>query len=181
MKLLLVHAAVAALVLVAPRSSAAQEPVVPLQRHAVYLELGGNASRYSINYERAFSERHRLRVGGAIWTGGESSQSITETELNFPLMYNLILRRGDGPHHVELGAGVLVGAWDKLAGGGDGSQRATYWSGTATIGYRHQLPANQWLVRVGFTPIYGFGAEEDAYPRRGYATRFGISIGRAFN
>ena len=170
---------VALLSLPGPLPLQAQEPVVPLQRHAVYLELGGNASRYSINYERAFSLHHRMRIGGAIWTDGQSAGNITETELNFPLMYNLLLVQR-GAHHLELGAGVLVGAWDNI-GSGTEPQRATYWSATGTIGYRHQLPANEWLFRVGFTPIYGFGDEDDAYPRKGFATRFGVSIGRAFN
>ena len=174
----LVPVAVALLLLWPARPAGTQEPVIALQRHAVYLEVGGNASRYSINYERAFNARHRLRVGGAIWTDGESAGQITETELNFPLMYNLLFQRG--AHHLELGAGVLVGAWDKLRDG-DQSQRATYWSATGTIGYRHQVPANEWLFRIGFTPIYGFGDEADAYPRKGFATRFGVSIGRAFN
>lgn len=171
--------AIALIALGVPRYGAAQEPVVEMQKHAFYLELGGNASRYSLNYERAFGERHRLRVGGAIWTDGDIAGEISETELNFPLMYNLLLRRG--PHYLELGAGVLVGAWDDRDAASGSAQQATYWSATGTIGYRHQLPANEWLFRAGFTPIYGFGAVDDAYPRPGFSTRFGLSIGRGFN
>lgn len=155
----------------------AQEPEVPLQKHAFYLEVGGNASRYSLNYERAFDRHHRLRFGGAIWTGGET-QSISEAELNFPLMYNLILR--EGSHHIEVGAGVLFGAVTKPRRD-MGERSTTYWSATGTVGYRHQFPANEWLFRIGFTPIYGFGPSDVAYPRRGFVPRFGVSIGRAFN
>lgn len=154
----------------------AQEDTVSLQRHAAYLEVGGNASRYSINYERTLAARHRLRVGLGLWTDGELMQ-ISETVLMLPVMYNVLI--GPAPHFAEIGGGVLVGVVNKDTQ--VGITNGTYWSATATIGYRHQLPSLGWVFRVGFTPIIGFGDDETAYPRRGFVPRFGVSIGRAFN
>jgi hypothetical protein len=159
-----------------PFAHAQEDDLVLPQRHNVYLEVGGNASRYSLNYERTLAEHHRLRFGLAIWTGGET-QAITETELMLPIMYNVLV--GSGPHYLELGAGVLAGAINRDESGEP--INGTYLSTTGTIGYRHQLPSLEWIFRIGYTPIIGYGDAETAYPRRGYTSRFGISIGRAFN
>ena len=168
--------AVLALLCVPSLILAQDDELVPPQRHNVYLELLGNANRYSLNYERTFSEHHRLRAGLAIWTGGEST-AITETELMIPLMYNVLV--GPGPHYVELGGGVLVGVVNRDEEGG--TNNFNYVSATGTVGYRFQLPYLQWILRAGYTPIYGFGDAGKAYPRDGFVSRFGVSVGWAFN
>ena len=152
-----------------------EEDVLP-QRHNVYLEILGNANRYSVNYERTFSEHHRLRAGLAIWTGGETT-AITETELMIPLMYNLLV--GPGPHYLELGGGVLAGVVNREQE--NTNLNFNFLSATGTVGYRFQLPYLEWILRVGYTPIYSFGDGDKAYPKEGFVSRVGISIGRAFN
>lgn len=159
-----------------PASALAQDDPVAPQRHNVYLEIIGNANRYSLNYERTLSEHHRLRVGLGIWTGGETT-AITETELLIPLMYDVLL--GPGPHYVEVGAGALLGVVNRDEQ--SGTNNFSFWSGTGTVGYRYQLPEINWIVRAGFTPIYGIGNPGKAYPRDGFVSKFGVSIGWAFN
>lgn len=167
----------AAALCLAPAVAAAQyDEDVPPQRHNVYLEILGNAYRYSVNYERTFSEHHRLRAGLAIWTGGETT-AITETELMIPLMYNVLV--GPGPHYLELGGGVLGGVVNRDEG--NTNNNFSFVSATGTVGYRFQLPYFEWILRVGYTPIYGFGDAGKAYPEDGFVSRFGISIGRGFN
>ena len=154
----------------------AQDDFVAPHRHNAYLEILGNANRYSMNYERTLTEHHRLRFGLGIWTGGETT-AITETELMLPMMYNVLLL--PGPHYLEVGAGVLLGVVNRDES--SGTNNFSFWSGTGTVGYRFQPAELQWIVRAGFTPIYGFGNEGKAYPDEGFKPRFGISIGWAFN
>ena len=169
-------AALLALLVLPSLAFAQDDEVVQAQRHNVYLELAGNANRYSFNYERTLAEHHRLRFGLSIWTGGETT-AITESELMIPVMYNVLL--GSGPHYLEVGGGVMIGVVNR--DDATGTNNFSFWSGTGTIGYRHQLPSLQWIFRAGFTPIYGFGNEGKAYPRDGFVSRFGVSIGWAFN
>ena len=163
---------VIALALALPRLTHAQDAEILLpQRHNVYLEILGNAYRYSLNYERTLAEHHRLRFGLGMWTGGETT-AITETELTLPMMYNVLV--GSGPHYLELGAGVVVGVVNRDEGARP--VNGSFYSATDTIGYRHQLPSLEWIFRIGYTPIYGIGDGEIVYPRKGYVSRFGISI-----
>ena len=167
---------IVALILLPSLALAQDDDIVAPQRHNVYLELLGNANRYSLNYERTLGEHHRLRFGLGIWTGGETT-AITESELMLPMMYNVLL--GPGPHYVEVGAGALVGVVNRDEG--NTTNNFSFWSATGTLGYRHQLPELQWIIRAGYTPIYGVGNVGKAYPERGFRHRFGVSLGWAFN
>lgn len=114
---------------------AAPESEAALLPNTLFLELGGPAVLYSVNYERVVGDRLGLRVGfsHAETSGGPVSVSGPWTAV--PLSLNLLaLRRG--AHVFELGLGALV---------------TSNGSGTfAPIGYRYHPTTNGYAhFRVG--------------------------------
>ena len=134
-----------------------------------FVELGGNAAVYSLNYERFFTPKLGIRIGGMylrtndIDTDGDVSVGL------FPVMATYLL--GDGNSHFETGAGIglaTAGVSDTDLGG-DWGDSAIY--GTATFGYRYQKPEGGVIFRAGFTPVFADGT---------LVPWAGISVGYAF-
>lgn len=147
MRLLSSFLACLLLLLALPRAGRAQEGRAPAARNAAYVELAGNALLYSLNYER--------RLGGAL-TGRVGLMAYGDTEgdaglgaLLVPVMAGYLV--GPGPHHLEVGAGVLLAALGLAIddAGGVGTGVAL----TATLGYRYQRPAGGLVLRAGLTPV----------------------------
>ncbi|HMB91387.1 MAG TPA: hypothetical protein VKP65_11105 [Rhodothermales bacterium] len=120
-------------------------------RNTVYVQLGGNAIAYSLNYERLFTAHLTGRIGAmyAHLDVGDL-EDVTETEgketlVFVPVMVNYLL--GTGKHRVELGAGPLLVTSD--AGGGG-------IAATATAGYLYR-PNRGFNARLGFTPAFSTG------------------------
>ena len=130
---------------------------------SVYIELGGNALLYSINYDHRFGNDWGAR--GGLMRAGISDVSFTI----IPLMGHYFIGT---IHHLELGAGlasisVSVDVPDAEFAGISESTVA----GTFTIGYRYQRPEGGLLFRTGLTPLVGgFGT----------ATWAGLSVGYSF-
>lgn len=145
----------------------APTPTTPTARNAFYLELGGNALLYSINYDRLFTDRISGRVGVMFFgaADGESSAGVVGT----PIMANYLF--GEGNSRFEAGAGVLLvsGGIDNVEGYEDEDFSGSV--GTATLGYRYQRPDGGFVFRAGLTPIFSLD---------GIAPWFGISFGYAF-
>lgn len=121
-------------------------------RHSVFLELGGNALAYSLNYDYRFAECVSAR-GGFTYLGGSlfgGSGSI----LLLPLMANYLT--GSGSSHLEVGIGTILGS----AGAGFRNLDENV-SGivgfTGTLGYRLQPRDGGFHFRIGFTPAYVAG------------------------
>jgi hypothetical protein len=145
--------------------------------NGVYLELLGNGGLYSVNYERELIPAVRMRVGFATWTAVDLFGGPGETKIRTVPITGHVLK-GDGNHHVEAGAGVLVGqrSTDSRYAGPSGQ----FVSLIGALGYRYQRPARGFLFRVGFTPFYGFGDDVRAYPEQGFFPFLGISFGLVF-
>lgn len=145
----------------------------PYAKNAVYLELLGNGGLYSLNYERAFSQKFLVRVGFASWSssqdfGGE--KSIT----TIPVMFNSLF--GTGNHKIEGGAGFMLGSEKHSGNEVWPKSKETIFALTGVAGYRYQKSTGGLLFRAGLTPFLNIGDAE--YPD--FNISAGGSIGYAF-
>ncbi|HYH78286.1 MAG TPA: hypothetical protein VEX86_00765 [Longimicrobium sp.] len=155
--------------LTAVGAAAAQDtaPVATgVAKNTFFVELLGNAGLYSLNYERFFTPRLGLRVGG-MYIQAEDEGDEVAVGL-FPIMATYLL--GEGNSHFETGVGIgIATAGVESTDLGDEWGSAVY--GTATLGYRYQKPAGGVMFRVGFTPVVASG---NVFPW------VGASVGYAF-
>ncbi len=136
----------------------------PEARNALYIELLGNAGLYSMNYDRTvvtLAERHRIgfRVGLSL-------VPLDTLGVQFPLVFPVTLNYLYGrQRRLEIGAGVAPRVvFDK-----DWSPSVSVHLAT-TLGFRLQRFDNDFVFRVGFTPLFFDGV----FPW------VGVSLGRAF-
>jgi hypothetical protein len=160
-----------AFALSAAGSAAAQDTAAGprVASNTFFVELGGNAVAYSLNYERFFTPKIGIRVGGMYLQADDDAGTRVGVGL-FPVMATYLL--GAGNSHFETGAGIgfaTAGVSDSDLGGDDFGDSAVY--GTATFGYRYQKPEGGVIFRAGFTPIYASGT---------LLPWAGVSVGYAF-
>ncbi len=136
-----------------------------IAKNSIYFELLGNGFFYSINYERAFNQSLRARIG--FMSGQFAYEAICslihcgqddEDRFNLiPLMLNYT--HGQGQHKFETGLGLAFTLSSKGEFDFDFNDviiidQTTKLVGAATIGYRFQ-PENRGMVfRAGFTPLF---------------------------
>lgn len=121
-------------------------------RNSIFLELGGNALFYSLNYDHKFFNHLSARVGGMYLGVGERGTDANVSLLLVPVMVNYLV--GSGSSRLEIGAGITVGqAGGNLEGVGEFSEGGVG-AFTSTIGYRLQPTDGGFLLRVGFTPLF---------------------------
>lgn len=158
-----------ALTLTAAGSAAAQDTAGPrVASNTFFVELGGNAAVYSLNYERFFTPKLGVRVGGMYLQADDDVGDRVGIGL-FPIMATYLL--GEGNSHFETGAGIglaTAGVSDTDVGE-DWGDSGVY--GTATFGYRYQKPEGGVIFRAGFTPVYASGT---------LVPWAGVSVGYAF-
>ena len=172
----LLHVAIlfsALAVAVVPDHLAGQE----VARNALYVELGGSGGVASMNYERRISAA-RLRIGAAQWSVDDLLGGGSESYLIIPLTVSSV--RGSGRHHLETGGGVGFGRYSQTSSLDDTKSSDSFVTLSGIIGYRFQKPGSGFLFRAVFTPMYGLGDEDVAWPQRGFYPLAGISFGYAF-
>ncbi len=119
---------------------------------AVYLELGGSAVAYSINYEHRFVPELGLRAGAGVFP---LCVFHCETVVVLPLSIQAIV--GEGNHHFEVGGGVTITTLrDKDAR-----------FAIPEIGYRYEKPDGGFLFRALFTPLFRLNDLKDVTPWAG--------------
>lgn len=153
--------------LLVPGAARAQEAPAAVARNAYYLELGGNALIYSINYERLLADRIAGRVGAMFF--GAAGEDSSAGVLAAPIMASYLW--GEGNSRFETGAGILLvsGGIQNVEGYEDEDFSGTV--GTGTLGYRWQRPTGGFLFRAGVTPVFSLD---------GIGPWFGVSFGYAF-
>jgi len=168
-------AALAALALSLP-AAAQQEPEHRSKHNVLYLELGGNALIYSINYERFFTDDLAVRLGAGFMSVTASDNlngsSARVSLLLAPLMLGYTGARS-GSHAFEVGGGLLLahaGASVKDTGGTDFASGTEVWP-TATLGYRYAPLGGGFHFKAAFTPVL---ASQNFLPW------FGLSAGVIF-
>ena len=120
------------------------------QQHpnSLYLEVGGSAGIYSINYDRLIGSHLGIRIGFSYWADliipGISAQI-------FPTSLNCFI--GNGSSKFELGVGVtyVIGEINWFGERASGSVVVP----NINIGYRYQSEDGGFLFRLGFMPLIG--------------------------
>jgi hypothetical protein len=122
-----------------------------MPENSVYLELGGNAAGYSVNYERLFPERNLgLRAGlGALWSSHHAAVGV-------PVLVNKYWGNANSHHKFETGVGTTFFSAGKKSN--MLSSRASQVMGTATLGYRYIPSSNGMTFKAAFTPIFNQNA-----------------------
>jgi hypothetical protein len=118
------------------------------QRHpnSLYLEVGGSAGFYSINYDRLIGPHLGVRIGFSYWADliipGISAQI-------FPMSLNCLI--GNGSSKFELGVGMTytIGHVNWF----HRKESAAVVIPNFNIGYRYQSEDGGFLFRIGFTPL----------------------------
>jgi hypothetical protein len=112
-------------------------------KNAFYIEVGGNAGFYSINYEHTFFKNTIGRIGFSCLPG----------DLIFPVLIGRYF--GDKASHLELMGGVGYGHY-RHKDVTDVIHTSQEVLGTASVSYRYQNPKQKFLFRVGYTPFINF-------------------------
>ncbi len=151
--------------------------------NSVYLELGGNAAWYSLNYERFMMDDAAVRVGLMFMTFSVSASSGTSTAtgsgswLAAPLTVSY-LGIGSPNHKLELGAGAVMMYFS--ASGASSFNAVANANGfivapTAIVGYRYVPVDGGFNFKAGFTPLFISAGGKSTFLPWG-----GISVGYGF-
>ncbi len=132
-------------------------------KNSLYLELGGNALVYSINYDRVLTDAFSARIGIGFYSLDDDFGD-TASLTGIPITAHYLL--GKGNSRLELGAGLVV-LTGKADLGGVSTSDATV-LGTGVFAYRFQKPDGGVFFKAGFTPLFQGGT---------FIPWFGISIG----
>ncbi len=137
----------------------------------IYLEGGGPAVAYSINYECRFFQKTG-GLGGRIGYGGTSFWHA------IPININYLLGKKNKNHFLELGAGLTFFNYtgeDIIRTESKESQVLT----TFTVMYRLHPRYGKFFFKIGLIPMFGDipGIDDPSVDK---VVWFGMAVGRAF-
>lgn len=116
-------------------------------RNTVYFEVGGIGGWYSINYDRIFLVKNKIKLSSGIGISLSVFQFDKENNIKFryspriPLQLNLLV--GQYKHNLKLGFGTTP-YWYK--------DQKIYLASFFIIGYRYQKPDGGVFYNVEFSP-----------------------------
>ena len=126
-------------------------------QNTVFLELGGNASLYSLSYERILPSDISVRAGFGYMsvsaTSGVASSSVSSLGIPITLSYLGI----GGSTKLELGGGVLFQKFsgETSTGFGDDIEAGVFVPmATFIAGLRIAPPGGGFNFKLGFTPMW---------------------------
>ena len=121
---------------------------------SVYLEIGGTAGLWSLNYDRELweiNENFRLHARAGLGMYSEFN-GAGFPDVIIPISNMVLL--GEGTHRVEAGGGITYYNWtlrDALKP--DGFSRRSDLLGHLILGYRFQKLEGGLMFRVTYTPV----------------------------
>lgn len=133
------------------------------ERNCLFVELGGSALFYSVNYERFVRDGLSLRVGM-----GLISDNLFGNLSIFPVTASYLGLRS-GNHAFELGGGAVFVSSEASVGPDDAFETRSL--GTAIVGYRYAPLDGGFSFRVAYTPLFR---------RAFYLGHAGIALGGIF-
>ena len=152
------------------QSSVSAQPIEGTYwRNQIYAELLGNASLYSVNYERRLSDNLSARIGLGFIPKTSSNENIF---LGIPLTASYILGKSLIKFEMGLGATYLK---SEYAGVGSRTDYRSYLLMTGILGFRLVKSGGGVTVRFVFTPFYSPQLQPTTFQFSG-----GISIGHSF-
>jgi hypothetical protein len=143
---------------------------------AGFIELGGNAGLYSLNIDRIYYYREKLkisaRIGFAPHFNGFYIEQIYLIENNFILFKN--------PHHLELGLGVTMQRrYNERPNLPDNYFWENIWFSVWRCGYRYQKQDDGLFLRAGITPVV-MSNNAEGFHSNYFQFWVGVSIGMSF-
>jgi len=147
-------------------------------KHAAYLELGGTAGIWSVNYDLTALNISNFKIGARVGFGFlTEGYAGTTIDLHIPLTVNFMYAFKKN-HHVELGIGTQIASYEirSVKSATDiGWMRKTEALGNYTLGYRFQNPDGGFVFRAFYSPLF---YQDGIYFR--YEHWAGVSVGYAF-
>lgn len=129
--------------------------------NSLYIELGGNALAYSVNYDRIYDERYVFRAGIGYFGVDNASVAI------IPLTASYLFGRGASKFEIGVGMTIVTARLSGFAGI-SGSPALL---GTGILAYRYQPMDGGFFFRGGLAPFWG---SSGFYPW--YSLSFGVSF-----
>ena len=116
--------------------------------NALFVEVGGPALLYSLNYDRRIGDYFSFRVGGSYL--GIGIAGVRAEAVIFPLSLNLLIG-GRSWSHLELGGGAApwFGSF-----GTKNDQPIAGVIGIVTVGYRLQAPTSAFFFRANINMLF---------------------------
>jgi hypothetical protein len=152
-------------------------------KNLVYLELGGNAILYSVNYEKIISSRTNwmftIRAGVGVFN--DSYNHKIAVNYFVPVMVNALLGKRKSKLEVGLGMSPLINLDFEGRKNPVGDVPFIKFYQTTTIGYRYQPDKKGLLFKIAYTPyIYIDKFPYEIVESSIYRSWGGVSIGYAF-
>lgn len=160
-------------------------------KNAVYLEIGGNAGWYSLNYGRIFYQKGLLKLAGSaglsMWRHNTSELPHNTTKTirwlpALPLEFSALLGRSS--HHLEIGSGitpylsVTVRRNPDILNSSDKVYLGAYLP--FRLGYRYQKPEGGFFFRIAYTPLFRLPVNLEGSNYYFSPIFAGISFGKSF-
>lgn len=119
-------------------------------KNAFFIELAGNAGLFSLNYERLYLYREKLKIGAR--AGFAPNFNGVYVEQVYLLENNFILFKN--PHHLELGLGLTM---QRRYNERPNTVDNYFWENILfsvwRCGYRYQKQDDGFFLRAGITPV----------------------------
>jgi hypothetical protein len=134
-------------------------------KNSVYVEAGGNALLYSLNYDRLLAPNWSVRIGFSYLRFGLNTledgiaTTISATGVLIPITSSYIINFPSSPHHIELGGGATVvfgSGFQDVSNKGYNSIDGAFPAATLIAAYRLQPAEGGFNLRVGITPLVLF-------------------------
>lgn len=159
----------------------AQKEPVPVQaRNAVYLELGGNAAIYSLNYDRIIYEKGIFKAAARAGICAIPYNIANKNYGGYLMPFEIVGLLGKSKHHLEMGPGITP-YWIPFspAHGSDGESDSYALDSHMSfrLGYRYQKPEGGFFFRIAYTPIVNFKSKQGTYALPLFG---GLSVGKSF-
>lgn len=134
-------------------------------KNSVYVEAGGSALIYSVNYDRLLTQNWLARIGASyLGFGTNTLQDGVATTLRanvllIPLTSSVLINFPQSPHHIELGGGATLlfgSAFSDVSNQGFNSLEGAFAGATLIAAYRLQPAEAGFFFRAAFTPVMLF-------------------------
>lgn len=145
-------------------------------KNAGFIELGGNAGLYSLNFDRIYYYKDKLKISARVGFAPHFNGIYIEQE--YVLENNFILFTN--PHHLELGLGAtLQRRYNERPGQIDNYFWENILFSVWRCGYRFQRQDDGFFFRAGLTPV-AMSNDAEGFHSNYFQFWAGVSFGMSF-
>ena len=155
------------------------DTVAILKKNTIYVELGGNAILYSINYDRLFNISNKFKLSsrlGIHYTNKVPLQYYRTFCIPVEVsgLYSFFGRK----HFIEIGTGLsYFNSYDRIT-----NHTEDILIVALRLGYRFQNPEGGFFFKLGFVPLYDWLVinPDPAVPHHTWLFSGGLGLGYTF-